>query len=735
MIHVDRENVAAPGILASKAADEAKAAAAAFFRLGTKARAQRAFDFDPGIYAAEEVRTALHELFRGKCAYCESQLVHADLVVDHFRPRSGALDLDGTISFEHYWWLSYEWTNLYASCTECSSQKGPRFPVGSRRSRARARGKALLSERMLLLDPCADNPEEDLVFLEDGRVAGSSTRGGVTIDVLGLNRSRLIDARAQAFGDVKREWTALLERLKSTASFEELEALFDASLPFAALRRQFVKEWAFYERGAVDELLAQTPEAPDSIVQVATEVPVVTETTKSEALTGLEARQVAQEAYSVAGEPAGEDYFIRARMIERIVIRNFKVIKDLTLKFPPAPPPQPDKPPPASWLMLLGENGYGKSSILQAVALALVGQEYRDRLGVDASAYLRHRTREGGVEVHLAGSPEPITLTFGRGSDRFGGTPQEPKVLLLGYGATRLLPRGDARSQTEVSFARVDNLFNPFIPLADVTTWLLGLDPATFDSVARALKGLFPLEDEAQLIRNTRQRRIDVDTLGARVPLEHVSDGYQSVIALAADVMIVLRSHWLAMEAAEGIVLVDELGAHLHPRWRMRIVKSLRNVFPRVQFLVSTHDPLCLRGLENGEVAVMRRVDKEIVALTDLPPVAGLRVDQLLTSEHFGLYNTIEPQLDSLFAEYYLLKAKAHLTEPEQKRHDDLRDQLDDLRELGTTQRDRLVLAAADDFLARERDVIDNVDRLQLKDETKQRIARIWERVAEGEVQ
>jgi hypothetical protein len=84
-----------------------------------------------------------------------------------------------------------------------------------------------------------------------------------------------------------------------------------------------------------------------------------------------------------------------------------------------------------------------------------------------------------------------------------------------------------------------------------------------------------------------------------------------------------------AMEVAEGIVVIDELGAHLHPRWRMRIVASLCEVFPRVQFVASTHDPLCLRGLFDGKVTVLRRdAEQGVVSITDLPPIAGLRVDQ-----------------------------------------------------------------------------------------------------------
>jgi predicted ATP-binding protein involved in virulence len=226
---------------------------------------------------------------------------------------------------------------------------------------------------------------------------------------------------------------------------------------------------------------------------------------------------------------------------------------------------------------------------------------------------------------------------------------------------------------------------------------------------------------------------VQVERDGDRVRLEELSAGYQSVIALATDVIKVLLSLWDTVPAAEAIVVVDELGAHLHPRWRMRIVPSLREVFPRVQFLASTHDPLCLRGLADGEVAVMERdPEGEIVAVTDLPSVAGLRVDQLLTSEHFGLNSTIDPQLDALFAEYYLLKAKRTRTSAEERRHAELKAQLDDLQVLGSTRRERLVLEAADDFLARESTLTAAEDRLALKQKTKVRIADIWEQVSVG---
>jgi hypothetical protein len=132
-------------------------------------------------------------------------------------------------------------------------------------------------------------------------------------------------------------------------------------------------------------------------------------------------------------------------------------------------------------------------------------------------------------------------------------------------------------------------------------------------------------------------------------------------------------------------------------------------------------------------VVVKRDPDGEVVAVTDLPSVAGLRVDQLLTSEHFGLNSTIDPELDALFAEYYLLKAKPHRSAADAKRLRELAAQLDELDVLGSTRRERIVLGAADDYLARAGALADPNERLELKQSTKRRIAAIWKKAREGE--
>ena len=184
------------------------------------------------------------------------------------------------------------------------------------------------------------------------------------------------------------------------------------------------------------------------------------------------------------------------------------------------------------------------------------------------------------------------------------------------------------------------------------------------------------------------------------------------------------------MDVAEGLVLLDEIGAHLHPRWKMRIVKSLRQVFPRVQFVATTHNPLCLRGLKENEVVVMRRnAEDQIVALTDLPPVEGLRVDQLLTSEHFGLNSTVDPEIDAMFDDYYRLLALRKRSPQQNEQLKELGDQLSKYDLMGTTRREQLALEAIDQYLAQEPELTDLSKRSSLKDETRRTVSEIWSRL------
>ncbi|SHI79741.1 TIGR02646 family protein [Tessaracoccus bendigoensis DSM 12906] len=593
---------------------------------------------------------ALMQMTAGTCAYCERSLTAQGsdgAVVTHHRPTWGAVGSHGDVDLTAYWWLTYEWDNLYAACSDCIRSRGSRFPVAGPRA---GRGQPLSAEQPLLLDPILDQPDEHLRFQSDGTVTAFTERGLVACDLLALNRDALVKARLAAIGG-DGDTTA-----------------------FASMHRQLgtrPHETAKTRRPPI-------PEGPD--------LP---------STSGAEPGLPSYNLNDPMGEPDLGHYFQATQWIERVVIRNFRPIRELEIDLARSTSER------GPWTVLLGENGCGKSSVLHAIALTMMGGEQRRRLGIDARRYLRDGAHKGLVQVYLSGRTDPLELRWASGDTEFTG-PEPVAALLLGYGAVRLLPRTPS-TQRDDQVVRVDNLFDPLAPLTDPSAWLGSLDDDTFDDVAGGIHEMLALDHDAELVRG--DDRVVLRQGRSRSDIVTLSDGYQSMVVMACDILRATMRLWSSSALAEGIVLVDEIGAHLHPRWRLRIVTAMRNLMPRMQFIVTTHDPLCLRGIVDGEVVVIRRNSEgDVVSLTDLPPVTGMRIDQLLTSEHFGLGSTDDPEITELWESYYRLMALKSLGEEQRERLDRVRRRLDELEQFGSTERERLLLTSAADYIARRRE-------------------------------
>lgn len=685
MIYVDRSRVSEPFILSVH-----------------RAAPRHAPDLKREIWEGAEVRNALMQLFHRKCAYCES-LVETPHV-QHFRPKRGAMDLQGERSDLHYYWLVYEWSNLLLTCLVCNLFKAARFPVAGKRASINAPVAALQEEEPLLLDPCLDNPEEYLVYLETGHVASERKRGQVTIEVLGLNRSYLVEGRRLAMQEVKAT-TLAIER---EAPNNDLLDLLSSSVQYAAARRQFV--WLWLEEH--QDLLRSDPRLQEIASLLEPRMRSQSTQQVSRARRSWQEMDVRQRSYSIEDSPRQETkeaYFRGAKRIESIEIRDFKGIEELDLIFPS---PQSER---ESWMMLLGENGAGKSSVLQAVALALMGERHANLLGLDASRFLRRESHKkvGSVRVHVT-NVGPIELTFARGSDQFRVRPRTPKVLLNAYGATRLLPRAAKRDSSDARHVRIKNLFDPTHPLQDAEAWLGNPETVSderFRDISAAIVQLLMLPEGTSISRE--RGKVKVEVHGSRTSLQDLSDGYQSMVALLVDIAIGTSEYWPRLSEAEGIALLDEIEVHLHPTWKISIVERLRRACPNLSFLVTTHDPLCLKGLGPGEIVVLRRDEHHrIYAEADIPPVDHLRSDQLLTSFLFNLPSTRSNATGPMVARYSMLLGRETRSEAEQKEFEELRDQLARQLSSAITPGQQRVEAAVRETLLRTSHVQDHAGEL-----------------------
>lgn len=708
MICVDR-SAAAPGHAWERRAAEATA------KLTAAAGRPERLEFDARLFRHPDLAKALQLLFGGKCAYCESRIdVGAYPDIELFRPRAAAVDLNGASVRPGYWWLAYSWENIYIACQRCNRNKMNRFPVAGRR--ARRPEDDLAAEHAILLDPCADDPAEHLLFDATGRVASRSKvahgdRGAVTIDILGLNRPPLVAARLEAAEALRREFELLRARGHEPPPPGHPRAtlvadLVDTTRPYVGLQRQLARDMI--------DAWAEPAEAAKR-------------TYKREQLflwQGAHEEDLRRESIEDNADLESR----KSQCIARVEIENFRGIRELAFDCGTG------SGHAAGWTMLIGENGVGKSSVLQALAIALMGDERVRRLGAEArpADLLRRGSARGSIRVFFAADSEPLEVRLTADRIEFGEAARRPRMIVLGFGSSRWLPRPGGFAPDRGEYVRVGNLFNPFVPLADTLAWLGTLDARTFRGSEAALLRLLRLDAGERLVRRDGEVlvRAPGEPAERAIPLRQLSDGYHAVVAMVGDIMELLAPKRLDMADAEGLILVDELEAHLHPRWKMQIVSRLRAVFPGLQFVTTTHDPLCLRGLHNDEVLLLLRDQRgEVVGISELPSLEALRVDQLLTSPYFGLHSTRDPQVDADFDEYYDLLARRRLTAQQQARLEELRTELDTRQLLGTDRREHLMLEAIDKHLAREADALADGKDDVLSRQTAGTLASILDRL------
>lgn len=650
MRKVNRGNATLPEILHGVEVRDAKAALAEHYRLDSLERARRRPPLNSKIWTAAAVRQQVRHVFLSKCAYCETPLDGSNAGdVSHHRPTGNATglgDQSDVASPDHYSWFAYEWENIFLSCAACNRAKRNYFPVHGPRARLRSSWtEAEISEEALLVNPCQVEPRKHMRFGTDGTVGGADEVGHVTVKVLDLNRSDLIRARERTFRECL-DWLS-----QGRTDNERLErfrrALLDEA-PFCGAMRII-----FFELLSDFNPSSNLPKPSfrtiiDDTIQTSK---VASEEQWRALVDHVESGALLRDRISISVTPA-ELLMPRLRweprtsQLRRVRIRNFKGVAELDLGIPQADPEEIGAP----CMMLLGENSTGKSTTLQAIALAMMGASMRARIGVSPEDFLPREVSGWQLddtvipEVILDfDTGEPVRLQIDPLTKRFIGD-EQPTTMLMSFGSRRFFGKEGVRRQPA---ATLRSLFDPFAKLQHPGRWLQGLAPDVFDALARALREVLVLQPQDRIERD-EDGRLFVHAHGRDTPLERLSDGYRSLIAMVLDIMRDMLKAWGDLENARGLVLIDEIETHLHPRWKLRVVSALRRAMPNVQFVATTHDPLCLRGMRADEVQVfVRNEAHRIEILSGLPDVRGLRAEQLLTSDYFGLSSTADPDIES----------------------------------------------------------------------------------------
>jgi len=378
----------------------------------------------------------------------------------------------------------------------------------------------------------------------------------------------------------------------------------------------------------------------------------------------------------------------------------------------------------AGWTVFTGDNGSGKSTLLKAIAIGLVGKDtarslqpsfhrwIRDGAGnAEASiqlAIVRDKDDDALVETGRAPAPEfPAKIGFKNGGKEttiYTETPESKKSqkystpertiwaldakgwFSCGYGPFRRVfgasPEA-TRQMVAPTTERFVTMFQEAASLAEVDQWLRSLKHKELENKAAEREQLalvLDLLDDDLMPNQITVDRVDSDGLwlkdrnGTQLAWGEMSDGYRAAAALLADIVRhLIGTYGLEGLTAKtedgktvikrsGVVLIDEIDAHLHPEWQREIGFWLKRHFPNIQFLVTSHSPMICQAADPNGLFVLPEPGSDICPrpLTDeeYKIVIASRPDTILLTPAFGLQNTRSPVAVEKLAELAKLKAK-----------------------------------------------------------------------------
>ena len=295
----------------------------------------------------------------------------------------------------------------------------------------------------------------------------------------------------------------------------------------------------------------------------------------------------------------------------------------------------------AGWHVLIGDNGSGKSTILKAVSLALLGSSEAQALRENWDNWLTYSKEKGSISLKIVRN-----AMFDKVTKNTNWTPNllfqiekytEMSIIAatlvanlgsgwfsVAYGPYRRFPGSNPDAHNTFAsrpkFAAHLSVFGEDIALLESRAWLQqlqfkSLENAPEGQILNSIRhfinqdGFLPFQ--VRLSKVTSEGVFFEDANGAVVPIEQLGDGDRSILSMVFDIIrqmqIAYRTDNLFSDDGTkiimpGVVLIDEVDAHLHPEWQRTIGYWLTDHFPKIQFIVTTHSPLVCQAAVRGSI-------------------------------------------------------------------------------------------------------------------------------------
>lgn len=362
------------------------------------------------------------------------------------------------------------------------------------------------------------------------------------------------------------------------------------------------------------------------------------------------------------------------------------------------------------WHVILGDNGSGKSSFLQAVALALIGPDEAPALRQNFRQWLRSGTERSDINLVIERDPRLDKWAPSRSKGRKQNAPPRLSLYIgedpasadekvrvrvadeagaklhqlglwssqggwfsAGFGPFRRFEGGESDSAklfySNPNLAAHLSLFSEGVALSESLAWLRKLHNIARDAIQKKLtttseESLLEFLKEflngSELLPNgVTLQEIDseevlfLDTTGSKVPVATLSDGFRTTLSFTFELFRLLvwsfgsevfLTHCVSASSPgqppqvtlPGVVLIDEVDAHLHPTWQHRIGQWCKRCFPNLQFLVTTHSPIICQAAEGGTVFKLPQPGTEEAARM----LAGDEFERLVYGSVLDAYST-----------------------------------------------------------------------------------------------